>query len=223
MLDDKSAIAAKEDRDYREKFISENTAFVLSCASRASGKWVDIHDDLYSEALIAFNGAIECYSSERGSFKAFAERVIGNRVTDCLRRESASERELPFSCLSSFDDDGEEVLFDLADRGEDCDIIFEIQMLERALSGFDISFAELPEISPKTQKAKKECRRAVRYIISDKKLVFAVKKNRKLPIAELLRELDINKKMLERYRKYIIVGVLICTGGYTVLEEYFWG
>ena len=223
MIDDKSASAARSDRIYREKFIAENISFILSCASRASGRWIDVHNDLYSEALIAFNSAIDAFSSEKGNFKAFAERVIANKIIDCLRKEDARAHELPFSSLSAVDEEGEEIPFEIADESENRSVRDEILALERELSLFSLTFAELPDVSPKTQKAKKECRRAVKYIISDKKIISSLKRSQKLPIAELLRELDINKKMLERYRKYIIVGVLICSGDYGVLNEYFWG
>lgn len=224
MIDNDLALAAKADAALREKFISDNIDFILSSASRASGRWVDIHDDLYSEALISFNSAIDSFTEKRGNFAPYAEKLIRNRIIDCLRREQRSINEIPISTLSATDKDGEEIPFDIPDTSEDpTGVIFEIRGLERDLLPFDISFSELPEISPKTQKARKECRRAVKFIITERGVIDSVTKTKKLPTALLLRELDINKKMLERYRKYIIVGMLICTGDYPVLSEYFWG
>ena len=154
MIDDKSAYAAKTDSAFRETFIAQNVVFILSCASKSSGKWIDIHNDLYSEALIAFNSAIDSFDPTKGNFKAFAERVIANKIIDCLRKNDTRTLELPFSSLSAVDEDGDEIPFEIADESENRSIKDEIISLENELSYFGLKFSELPDVSPKTQKEK---------------------------------------------------------------------
>ena len=70
----------------RERLIEQNMDFIRRCASRAAGRFVDSHDDVCSEAMIAFNDAITAYRPDRGAFHPFAAAAIHNRVTDLLRR-----------------------------------------------------------------------------------------------------------------------------------------
>ena len=42
----------------------------------------------------------------------------------------------------------------------------------------------------------------------------------KLPAAEILRRTDVQKKLLERHRKYIIAGAEILNGDYPQVAQY---
>ena len=55
-------MCAQTDSAARELFIKENTAFIRSCAAQAAGHFVDENDDVFSEALTAFNNAITVYN-----------------------------------------------------------------------------------------------------------------------------------------------------------------
>ena len=72
---------AQQDAQAREAFLAQNDEFICRCASKAAGRFVDEHDDAYSEALIAFNNAVTAYRPEKGAFHALAATAIRNRVT----------------------------------------------------------------------------------------------------------------------------------------------
>ena len=93
-------LLAQEDPQARENLLTEHEGFICRCASKAAGRFVDCHDDAYSEALIAFNDAVTAYQPDKGSFYALAATAISNRVTDLLRRESRSGNCIPFSRAS---------------------------------------------------------------------------------------------------------------------------
>ena len=188
--------------------------------SKAAGSWIDSHDDLYSESLIAFNDAITAYDPIKGPFPTFAAKVIANRITDALRRERDT---IPFSALETQDDRGETIPFDVPDhRGSPTDLSVEILSLQQELLMFGISFYDLPAASPTARKTRRACvalaKKMQRTDLLDRLLT-----TRKLPIKDLLAELPMNKKILERYRAYIIAGTLILCGGYSDLEIYFLG
>ena len=60
---------AKSSADARESLIKEYSNFICSCASQAAGRFVDKSDDIYSEALIAFENALTSYDRSKGNFK----------------------------------------------------------------------------------------------------------------------------------------------------------
>lgn len=221
MTDPKIVLEAQQDNKKRESLIEAQLEQIRKSASKTAGYWVDQHDDIYSEAMIAFNDAITAYNPEKGDFTAFSYRVIANRVTDYLRKTNRYRGILPFSTLDESDGEGNVILFDPVDtkttRG---DVKLEIISLKQELEAFGISFFDLPGVSPKSKKTRRECTRVVREIVADVKLLEKLYKTKKLPLSGLSRY---SSKLLERHRKYIIAGVLICAGEYPVMAEYFSG
>ena len=52
---------AQIDAAMREIFIRDNMSFIYSCAAQAAGRFVDESDDVFSEALTAFDAALMSY------------------------------------------------------------------------------------------------------------------------------------------------------------------
>lgn len=211
---------AKTNKVLRDTIIDEYMVFIVSCASKSVGRYVDKSDDAFSIAMLAFNEAITEFNEEKASFLGFAETVIKRRLTDYLRKEY---RHRNVVSISSLRDENEEE-FDVSDPKADIsDAFWEIEALKQELSSFDISFFDLPQASPKSKKTKMACMQVVRYICEDDNLIQAVKKKKTLPSKLLITELNVNEKLIERHRKYIIAGILIMNGNYDVIAEYFCG
>ncbi len=216
-----AVLEARQDPEKRELFIENHLTDVARWASKAAGRWVDQHDDLYSEALIAFHDAIIAFAPEKGDFAAFAARVIANRVTDHRRKQQKSQKVIPFSALEETAEDGDMIPFEPVDqRSAQTEVALEIASLEQELQGFDISFSDLPGASPKAGKTRKACMRAVMEIVQDRELLKWVYRTKRLPVSRMKH---ISSKLMERHRKYIIAGVLIMDGEYTVMAAYFMG
>ncbi len=213
---------AKSNSEIRENLIREYSNFICSCASKTVGHFVDKSDDIYSEALIAFNNALTSYDSLKGNFNSFAAVVIHNRINDYLKKQNKYNKAIPFSSLSTQNDNGEDVNFDVEDkRNEMSDTAIEIFSLKRELKKFDIDFFDLPSVSPKTAKTRKACLEIVQYIVENKSLLDFVYTSKMLPVKSIIQNLKVNKKIPERHRKYIIMGILITAGRYEVLLSYF--
>ena len=201
---------AKSSADARESLIKEYSNFICSCASKAAGRFVDKSDDIYSEALIAFDNALTSYDRSKGNFNSFAKIVIHNRIND-----------VPFGSLAVQNDNGEYVDFDPEDKNaEISDTAIEIFSLKQELKIFDIDFFDLPSASPKSAKTRKACMEIVKYITGNQSLLDSFYKSKTLPVKAILSDLNVNKKIPERHRKYIIMGVLITEGKYEVLLSY---
>ena len=166
MNETEQLLLAQREAQAREALLSENDLFIRRCASKAARRFVDCHDDAYSEALIAFNDAITAYRPDKGSFQAFAAAAIQNRVTDLLRRESRNAKCVPFSALGTQDDHGDEVPFEIEDPVPMVsDAALEISALRQELDKFNISFFDLPKSSPKFGRTKRACLDVIRWLI----------------------------------------------------------
>ena len=66
MTDPKIVLEAQKDNKKREALIEAQLEQIRKSASKTAGYWVDQHDDIYSEAMIAFNDAITAYDPEKG-------------------------------------------------------------------------------------------------------------------------------------------------------------
>lgn len=221
MLKEDKILKARKNVSDRNKLIKEYSNYILSCASKAAGRYVDTSDDLYSEAMIAFNEAIMHYSAEKGSFEAFAAKVIHNRIIDWLRIENRHNKAIPLSALSTQNERGDDVDFEIEDKNAAVsETAIEIEALKKDLSVFEISFFDIPSASPKSRKTILACISAAEYIVSDKELLRTVYEKKTLPVKKLIENLGVGKKIPERYRKYIIMAVLILDGDYEILKDH---
>ena len=80
---------------------------------------------------------------------------------------------------------------------------------------------DLTECSPQQEKTRRECAAAIRGLLKDPPLlVELLRQNRKLPMVQLHNLSGVSRKTLDRYRKYIIMAVMILNGDYPHLAEY---
>lgn len=215
-------IRAQADTAARELFIKENMAFIYSCAAQAAGRFVDESDDVFSEALAAFHDALVYYEEAKGNFHAFAKTCIHNRIKDYYRMQGRHSHAIPFSSLAKENDNGNDTAFEVEDKNIGIsETALEIFSLKAELEPFGISFFELPKASPKSKKTRKVCVKIVRYIVGNKELLTSVYDKKVLPVKQVLSDLQVNKKILERHRKYLIMGILILNGNYEILSGYF--
>ena len=220
MIRSDQVLKAQLDPAAREALLEASLQDICRYASKVVGRWIDRHDDLYSVALIAFNDAITAYDPTKGPFPAFATKVIANRITDTLRQD---RNHIPFSDLETQDNWGDTIPFDMPDhRISPPDLSLEILSLQQELKAFGISFCDLPAASPKANKTRRACVAAARAL-QQTELMDRLLTTGKLPAKELLQQLPLNEKILERHRAYIIAGALILCGGYGELATYFLG
>jgi RNA polymerase sigma factor (sigma-70 family) len=101
---DQRAVESKTDPVKKEKLIEDYIPFILSCAQKATGRYIDTaNDEEFSVALEAFSEAIESFNIEKGTFLSFSNQVIKNRLPDHRRRIRWKIRSLNryISCLES--------------------------------------------------------------------------------------------------------------------------
>ena len=87
-----------------------------------------------------------------------------------------------------------------------------------AFKGF--TFRDLKGCSPKAGQTKRECAKAITYILDNKEVLASVLEAGRMPAKEIEKQLKISLKLLDRYRRYIIMAVVILNGEYPLLADY---
>ncbi len=226
------ATEAKSDQKKREIFITDNEQTILRIASASCGKYITKSDDEWSVALFAFNKAIDTYSEDKGGFKAYSGVLIKRALIDYHRTEMKYETEVPVSNeILAGEGEGEEnrsVMKSVSmesfrsNEQNERSILLREEILEvnERLKKYGFTFRELKDNSPKAGKTKTECARVITHILDNKKVLDAVIADGKLPIKEISKSAGVNRKLLDRYRRFIIMAVVILNGEYPLLADY---
>lgn len=207
---DNMVVQVKDDETALEDFVKSQEGFIIKAASRTSKHYITRSDDEWSIALSAFVEAVEKYDLEKGSFMAFAELLIRRRLIDWFRINSRNNEVIHVEDIENEPDTSR----------ESDEIKLEIRALEEDLRLYGISFMDLADASPKAQKTRDACRKAINWIIENPLIISQMKENKQLPIKIIENNSGVPRKILERHRKYIIAVVEILAGDYPWLNEY---
>lgn len=220
-------LRAKTDGDKRNRFLAENEQHILKLTGKITHSSVTKSDDEWAIALSAVNEAIDRFDETRGGFWQLAAVLIKNRITDDYRK-NARFIEKPVD-PEAFDGNTKEESPELAlelEVGENAYVVSdntlkdEIDALEDELNGFNISFFELEESSPKAVKTRKACADVIRSIFLPPPLMEAIRRAKKLPVKDIVKRSGISSKLIDKHRKYLVTSALILDGDYPALSEY---
>lgn len=225
---DTKAVQAARDKQFMEEFIQQNEFFILKCVSSAAHRYVTKSDDEWSIALLAFSQAVAEYEISKGHFMSFAQMVIQRKLIDYMRTQTKYGTEISvnpslFDCDSEEEDDDAAMKAAVAKtvkKQSGDSIKLEIEAVNQIFAGYGFSFFDLAACSPKAEKTKKSCAKAVAFIIRNSVYLGNMRKTKLLPIKEIEKNINIPRKILERHRKYLIAAAEIMTGDYPFLADY---
>jgi RNA polymerase sigma factor len=232
---EQKALAAKHDEGLFNELAESQKAWMLRVASETTHRYITDSDDEWSVALMAFHEAVQSYEEDKGSFHGLAAMVIRRRIVDYLRTEGRHADELSVT-PAAFEDALEEEeaggvnlavqqrMAEEADAAPDEDTASkaraEIAEMQGILQLYGFSFFDLADASPKAEKTKRSCGRAVRALVASVVLMAQMRLRRLLPIKELSEASGVIRKILERHRKYIIAAAEILDGDFPILAGY---
>lgn len=198
-------------------FIKAETAKFLKRPS------MEGYDDELSIAMLAFHEAIGGYSRARGAFLKYAAMLIRSRLIDYSRREQRHRGHLSLDAPTN--EDEETLAHTLADESNPHEEATdreatraEIEELTRQMEAFGVSLNDVAGNCPKQQRTLEACRKALEYAKANPKLLDDFLASKKLPLAELASGSGIERKTLERHRKYMVALLLIYTNGYEIIR-----
>ena len=83
---------------------------------------------------------------------------------------------------------------------------------------FGVSLSEVAANCPKQQRTLDACRKALQHARENPELLDDFLKTKRLPIGQLAAGSGVERKTLERHRKYMVALLLIYTNGYEIIR-----
>ena len=184
---------------------------------------IEGQDDELSIAMMAFHEAIGGYSRTRGAFLKYAAMLIRSRLIDYSRREQRHSRVISLDAPAREEDTTlGEVLVGERDPHEETAsrdaTRAEIEELARQMKEFGVDLSDVADNCPKQQRTLDACRKALQYARENPELLDDLLKTKRLPIGQLAAGSGVERKTLERHRKYMVALLLIYTNGYEIIR-----
>ena len=213
---------AKSNSRAADELIAAYMPFIRSETSRFMDRPPRESDDELSIAMFAFYEAIRNYSRLRGSFLKFASLYIKNRLIDNYRKEKRSRGIISLDQPNNEKDQLIDTIADDNDEYADAELREatqqEINELSEQMKDFGVSMSDIADNSPRQRRTLEICRKAVRYARSKPEILEDFLRTRKVPISKLAEGAEVEKKSLERHRRYLVAVLLICTNGYEIMR-----
>lgn len=222
----KKVYLAKHDMNAADDLIREYLPFIRSEISKTLKHFCSEHQDEFSIAMIAFHEAILGYSKEKGTFLSYASLLIHNRLIDFLRKENRHYNEISLDAQCN-----EDATISLIDQIADEKIIIdeklrleatqnEINELQNKMTEFGVTFNDLAQNTPKQDRTLFACNKAIQFAIEHPHILDELLQTHRLPLAELVEGSGVERKTLERHRKYLVTMLLIQTNGYEIIRNH---
>lgn len=214
--------AAKKDSRAADRLIEAYMPFIKSETAKFLKRSPADSDDELSIAMFAFYEAIRSYSRLKGSFLKFAALQIKNRLIDNYRREKRNYGHLS---LDAEDDDNNELMDTIMDNHNDYEenelreaTKQEIEELSAQMEDFGVTMNDVADNSPRQRRTLEICQKAVSYARKNPDILEDFLRTKRVPIARLAEGAAVERKSLERHRRYLVAVLLICTNGYEIMR-----
>lgn len=221
--------AQQGDIETRNRLLQQYAPFISQVASKVCKKYINpMRDDEFSVALEAFDEAITKYSKAKGSsFLSFADLVIRRRIIDYIRKEAKHRGNLSLEHTMEGDEENGQSPVEVQASLEQYQVDYEsslrkeeIQHYKEKLKEFNIDLMDLPERSPKHADARMNAISIAATVVNDPKLKSSFLKKKKLPMKELMKQVEVSRKTVERNRTYIVAVILVLIEDYRYLQSY---
>lgn len=217
--------AAKESVQAADQLIGDYLPFIRAETAKFLKRPPEEgRDDELSIAMIAFHEAIGGYAKHRGSFLKYASMLIRSRLIDYARKERRHRQTVSLDAPAAGEESASlgETLPEERDHPEESAhrqaTRQEIEELSRQMESFGVSLPDVADNCPKQQRTLQACRKALAYARENSWLLEELVHGKKLPLAKLSDGSGVERKTLERHRKYLVALLLIYTNGYEIIR-----
>lgn len=218
--------SAKTDAQAADEFVREYLPFIKSETAKLLKRVpIDGQDDELGIAMFAFYEAMMAYSKEKGSFLKLAAIAIHNRIIDFWRREQRHAKVVSLNQPVGSDEEGR-TLMEQLDSGQDEIAKWqdrraareEIMEFAEQLSLFGLRLTDVADNCPKQRRTMAACHRVLAFAGKNPVILEQLLSTRKLPIGSLAKGTGVDRKTLERHRKYLVAILLAFTNGFEVIR-----
>ncbi len=220
-------LAAQTDNAAADDLISKYMGFIKAETAKFTQRIpVEGRDDELSIAMMAFYEAVLGYERSRGSFLKLAAVSIRNRLIDYSRTEKRHAGVL--SCdETTGDGDGEgTALIDrIADERDEIEETTgreatksEIAEFAKQLADFGVSLSDVADNCPRQERTLSACYSVLGAAKMRPELLDELVRTRRLPMSELSKLSGVDRKTMDRHRKYLVAILLAYTNGYEIIR-----
>jgi RNA polymerase sigma factor len=209
--------------DNRNNFIEANKGFIYSTASNLCKRRLSWeNDEDLSVALIAFNTSCDKYDETKGNFYGFSKVIIKNALIDFFRKNKTS----PNLIFENNDGninyiDEKNSLNNYETQIENKFRVDEIILFSEELSKYKIDFNSLIDLSPSHKDTRNNILNVAFLCSKEEYILSYLKTKKRLPIKEIIMLTASNRKLIEKWRIYIISLILILSNPeYVYLRSY---
>ena len=213
---------AKTDSHAADELISAYMPFIKSETAKFLNRPPDQSDDELSIAMFAFYESIRNYSKLRGSFLKFAALQIKNRLIDNYRKEKRNKGQISLDVSEDDKADLKDTIRDEHDTYAENELREatqqEIGELSAQMESFGVSMSDVADNSPRQHRTLEICRKAIAFARKNPDILEEFLRTKRVPIAKLAEGAKVERKSLERHRRYLVAVLLICTNGYEIMR-----
>jgi len=189
----------------RNIFIEQYMPFIVKTTAHFLNRYIELeNNDELIIAMIAFDEAITKFDAQKGTFIAFAERLIKNRIIDYQRTGDKS-------IFISYDDPQNTIVKHMSNPYNLEDSILEkneIEAYESSLKVFGLNYESLIDASPKHIKTRTTALSIGKKSSQEDAIVEKLYASKRLPITKIATCFKITIKVIKR-SKALITSVII--------------
>ncbi len=218
--------AAKNNPEAADELVRQYLPFIKTEAAKYGGYTQDSQEEAQSIAMLAFHESVLNYSRLKGPFLSFAATNIRHRLIDHHRREKKHAEVISFHAPINSEHDDSRTLIDHFDSGHNpvetrhtrISAKEEIESFAHELGLFELTLSDIAENCPKQKRTLEACHLALSYARQNPMILSELTRNKKLPLTTLAHGSGVEKKTLERHRKYMVAILLAYTNGFDIIR-----
>ncbi|NFU41588.1 RNA polymerase subunit sigma [Clostridium sporogenes] len=209
-------------KENRDNFIKDSMNFIYKTTNRICKKKLGSkNDDKISIAIIAFNKASDTYHSKGESFFTYASGIIKNSLIDLFKKSD----KIPYLIWSEDDDfnsiDNNVSINNFNIASENSIRMEEIKLLNQELMKYKLSFKDIAESCPRHKDTRNSLLNIALACIHTETIVSYLQNKKQLPVKEICLLTSSKRKLIENWRKYLIVLIIILSSDdYSYIKGY---
>ena len=94
----------------------------------------------------------------------------------------------------------------------------EIAHLTAQMEEFGVKLTDVADNSPQQQRTLAACQKAVHYARTHEEVLEEFLRTKRVPLTKLAEGAGVERKTLERHRRYLVAVLLVCTNGYEIMR-----
>lgn len=215
---------AQTDSKAADELIQKYLPFIKSETAKFLKYFPDEGQDELSIAMFAFYEAVLSYRREKGIFLKLAAVSIKNRLIDYRHKEQRHMGAVSLDMPDSKEDNrtlGDQLANEkdeLEERHYRSATKEEIQEFSAQLETFGLTLSDVADNCPKQERTRLVCMEVLDYARRHPSLLDQLIKTRKLPLAQLAVGANVDRKTLERHRRYLVAILLAYTNGFEIIR-----